>query len=353
MGARPVEASALRRILVRLPNWVGDVCFAAPTVEALAAAAPDARFVFAGRPGLEALVARFPRFERFLPVSSDGGIGAARRTAKALRALSCDAALVIPRSLRAALAPAFARIPVRVGFAAEGRSILLTHPVRGWRPLRLAHRSAYVAALLEPFRLEATLRPFAFEPPDDSLAWADAFLAAAPGRRASLPVVAFEPGGAYGVAKRWDEGRYAELARRLVTAGRADVVLVGTADASPLHERIAALARVPLLRAAGATDLVQLAALLRRCALLVTNDTGPMHLGAAVRTPILALFGSTDPEVCGPRGRGAIRVLYEKVACSPCYLRECPVPGHPCLDRFGVDRVEAAAVALLAGPAST
>ncbi len=353
MGAPPVEASSFRRVLVRLPNWVGDVCFAAPTIEALAAAAPDARFVFAGRPGLEALVARLPGFERFVPVSSDGGLAAARRTARDLRALRCDAALVIPRSLRAALAPALARIPVRVGFASQGRSILLTHPVRGWKPLRLAHRSAYVAALLAPFGLDTTVRPFAFEPPGDALAWADGFLAGAAGRRAGRPVVAFEPGGAYGVAKRWSEGRYAELARRLVTAGRADVVLVGTSDAAPLHDRIASLAGVPIVRAAGATDLVQLAALLRRSALLVTNDTGPMHLGAAVRTPILALFGSTDPAVCGPRGRGPIRVLYEKVDCSPCYLRECPVPGHPCLDRFDVDRVEALAIALLGAPATT
>lgn len=348
MGARPVEASALRRVLVRLPNWVGDVCFAAPTIAALAAAAPDARFVFAGRPGLRALVERLPRCERFLEVSSEGGVGAARRTARALRALACDAALVIPRSLRAALAPALARIPIRVGFAAQGRSILLTHPVRGWKPLRLAHRTDYVAALLAPFGLGPTVAPFAFAPPDDALAWADAFLAAAPGRRAGRPVVAFEPGGAYGVAKRWDEARYAELARRLVGAGRADVALVGTADAAPLHARIAALAGVPLLPAAGATDLVQLAALLRRCALLVTNDTGPMHLAAAVGTPILALFGSTDPAVCGPRGRGPVHVVYERVPCSPCYLRECPVPGHPCLDRVDVARVEAAALELLA-----
>ena len=348
MGARVVATHALRRILVRLPNWVGDVCFAAPTIEALAAAAPEASFVFAGRSGLAALVSRFPRFERFVEVDSDGGVVAARASARSLRDLSIDAALVIPRSLRSALAPALARIPVRVGFAAQARSILLTHAVRGWKPLRLAHRSAYVAALLAPFGVEITPRPWAFDPPDDALAFADGFLASAPNRRARAPLVAFEPGGAYGVAKRWPDERYAELARRLVSSHGADVVLVGTKDAAPLHDRIAALAGVPLLRAAGATDLVQLAALLRRAALLVTNDTGPMHLAAAVGTPVLALFGSTDPAVCGPRGRGPLRVLYEQVECAPCYLRECPVPGHPCLDQFSVERVEREVRSLLA-----
>jgi heptosyltransferase-2 len=184
------------------------------------------------------------------------------------------------------------------------------------------------------------------EPPAGALAWADRWLAAAPGRRPGLAIVALEPGGAYGVAKRWGEDRYAELARRLVTSGTADVVLVGTADAAPLHDRIATRAGDAggrLVKAAGVTDLSQLAGLLASASLLVTNDTGPMHLAAAVGTPVLALFGSTDPAVCGPRGAGEIRVLYERVACSPCYLKECPVEGHPCLDRFEVGRVEAVA----------
>lgn len=350
MGAFPVDASSLRRILVRLPNWVGDVCFSAPMIGALARAAPSATFVFAGPPGLAELAGRFARFERFLAIGSTGGLGAARRSARDLRALACDAAVVVPRSLRSALAPALARIPVRVGFAAQGRSFLLTHPVRGWKPLRFAHRSAYVAALLAPFGVAAPAEPWAFEPSDDALAFADRWLATAPGRRAGLPVVAFEPGGAYGVAKRWGEDRYAALARRLVESRTADVLLVGTKDAAALHERIVRASGVRLLEAAGATDLPQLAALLRRSSLVVTNDTGPMHLAAAVGTPVLALFGSTDPAVCGPRGAGPIRVLYEQVACAPCYLKECPVPGHPCLDRFEVERVEAAARAMLAGP---
>jgi heptosyltransferase-2 len=102
-----------------------------------------------------------------------------------------------------------------------------------------------------------------------------------------------------------------------------------------------------VLVAAGETDLVALAGLLARAALLVTNDTGPMHLAAAVGTPVLALFGSTDPAVCAPRGAGPVRVLYERVECSPCWLRECPVPGHPCLDRFEVERVAGEALAML------
>ena len=191
--------------------------------------------------------------------------------------------------------------------------------------------------------------PWGFEPLAPDLAWADTWLAGAPGRRPGLPVVALEPGGAYGVAKRWPADRYAALAGRLAREGRADVVLVGTKDMADLHATIVAQAGAgaAVISAAGATDLPQLAALLARCRLLVTNDTGPMHLAAAVGTPVLALFGSTDPAGCGPMGRAPATVLYEKVECSPCYLKVCPVPGHPCLDQFAVERVHAEAVALL------
>src|SRR5262245_32039955 len=343
-----VDAASLRRVLLRLPNWLGDVCFVAPSVAALHRAAPKATLVAACREPLASLASRLPGVSETVVLSERGGLRAPLAAARAIRAAGCDAAVVFPRSLRAALSVAVARVPVRVGFASDARTAFLTHPVRGWKPLRLAHRSEYFGSLLAPFGLPPPSEPWTFEPPADALRWADEFLARAPGRRPRLPIVAFEPAGAYGVAKRWPEDRYAALAGRLVREEIADVVVVGTAAMRPVEERIAAAAGAPLIRAAGATDLPQLAALLARSRLLVTNDTGPMHLAAAVGTPLLALFGSTDPAVCGPRGRAPTTVLYEKVDCSPCYLEECPVPGHPCLDRFSVDRVFDAAKAMLA-----
>ena len=347
-GASPaLDPKALRRVLLRLPNWLGDVCLAAPAVEALAAAAPHAEFVAACRPSLASLAARLPGVTSVIPLESTRGVRAPFRTARAYREARCDTAIVMARSLRAALPVALARVPQRIGFGGPGASVLFTHPVHGWKGLRLPRRRAYFGALLRPFGLPEPTRPLAFDPPAEALAWADAFLEGEPARRDSLPVVAMEPGGAYGVAKRWPLDRYAALAARLVKDGRADVLVVGAPEARDLEARLEAAAGVPILKAAGKTDLVQLAALLARSALLVTNDTGPMHVAAAVGTPILALFGSTDPAGCGPMGRGKTTVLYEKVPCSPCYLRECPVEGHPCLDQFSVDRVHKEAVALL------
>ena len=344
MGSKPtgtVDPASLRRILLRLPNWLGDVCFSAPAAAALADAAPRADFVAACRKSLAPLAARLPRVTSVVVVDGTTGLRGMLRSAREIKKARCDAAVVFPRSIRAAMPVSLARIPVRVGFASDARSMFLTHVVRGWKPLRLAHRTAYFGALLRPFGLEAPTAPWTFTPPPQSLAWADAWLREDPRRRKGKPLVAMEPGGAYGVAKRWPEDRYAALAGRLVREGTADVVLLGTADMAPLHDRIAAAAKAPLLKAAGQTDLLQLSGLLARSSLLVTNDTGPMHLAAAMGTPIVALFGSTDPAVCGPKGRGRATVVYEKVPCSPCYLKECPVEGHPCLDQFDVERVHA------------
>jgi heptosyltransferase-2 len=335
--AASVDPAALRRVLLRLPNWLGDVCFAAPTAAALRAAAPRAELVAACRPALAPLAGLLPGVSRVEPVAPGGGRPLS--TARRWRALGCDAAVVFPRSFRAALPAALARVPVRVGFSSEARALLLTHPLRDWRPLRAAHRTAWFGALLAPFGVPPPSEPWRLPAPAAGLAWADAFLAAAGVPRSGGPLVALEPGGAYGTAKRWPEERFAALARRLALEDRADVVVVGSAEMVPLAERIAAAAGTGVHVAAGRTDLLGLAGLLARSRALVTNDTGPMHLAAALGTPVAALFGSTDPAVCGPRGKGSVRVLYERVPCAPCWLRTCPVPGHPCLDRFSVDRV--------------
>ncbi len=346
-SARTVDPASLGRVLVRAPSWLGDLCLTLPAVEALAAVAPQATFVVACKPSLESLARRVPCVSEVVVLDAVPGVRGTLEHRRRLRAARCDAAVVVPRSFRALLPIAAARIPLRVGFAGNGRSPLLSHPVPGWKPLRLAHRLDYFGALLRPFGLAAPTTGWRHHPAPDEVRSQASRLAADPARRPGARLVALEPGGAYGVAKRWPEDRYAALVRRLREEG-VDVLVIGTQAMVPLEERIAAAAGVPVLRGAGRTTLPELAAALAQVDALVTNDTGPMHLAAAVGTPTLALFGSTDPAVCGPRGAGPARVLYERVPCAPCYLKECPVPGHPCLDQFSVDRVHHELTALLA-----
>jgi heptosyltransferase-2 len=335
-------------VLVRLPNWLGDVVMAAPTVAAIARALPRARITAqVVRPFLP-LAALLPGVAEALPAGADRGPASLLASRRTLRLGRYDAAVVFPRGWRAALAPRLAGIPVRVGFDGGGKGFVLTHRVEGWRPLRSAHRSAFYGALAVPFGA-ALEGPWALRPPAEMLAAAEHLLVRL-GSRGTKPLVVLEPGASYGPAKCWAPERFGLLARTLLADG-LDVVTVGTAASLDVEERVAAAAGEGLLRAVGKTEhLGALIGLLARARLVVSNDTGPMHVAGALGTPLLALFGATDPRVSAPRGPGRPVVLMDPEPCSPCFLRTCPVPGHPCLSKLGVDRVLREARALLDAP---
>ena len=334
--------------MLRLPNWLGDVVMAAPTVAAIARALPHARIQARVIAPFVPLARLLPGVHEAEPALDARGVRGAFAASRALSAGDHDAAVVFPRSLRAAVAPWLSRIPVRVGFGGAGKRLVLTHRVTGWKPLRAAHRSLFYGALALPFGVQ-TEGPLALTAPPAALEAADLLLVRL-GRRGERPLVALEPGARYGPAKCWPPERFGELAKALLAQG-FDVVTVGTAATRSVEEQVARLAGPGLLRAAGRTDdLLALIGLLARSALLVTNDTGPMHLGAALGVPTLALFGATDPVVSGPRGPGRSVVLMDPEPCSPCFLRDCPIPGHPCLTKIGAPRVLRAALDLLAAP---
>lgn len=345
----PRVQTPVTRLVVRLPPWLGDVVLAAPGLAALRRALPTAHLAVAVRPGLEGLAALLPGVDATVSLPAGRGAGAVRGAARALAAGRFDAALLLPRGARAALEAFLARIPVRVGFGAPFQRLLLTHPVEGWRPWRTAHRTRWFALPARAFGAapapEAPLPPLVV--PAASRASARRLLGAL-GRRPERALVVLEPGAAYGPAKCWPPERFGDLARRLLARG-VDVLTTGTGAARDLEQDIALRAGGGLLRGAGRTpDLAVLAGCLAQAALVVTNDTGPMHLASALGTPVLALFGATDPAVSGPAGPGPRRILLAPTPCSPCFLRTCPIPGHPCLAAIGVARVEQAACALLA-----
>jgi heptosyltransferase-2 len=318
----------------------------APAFAAIREATPGAERVAQVRPAFLPLAALLPGVTGVLPAGKDRGPRELARSRQALEDGGFDAAVVFPRSLRAAVAPWLAGIPVRIGFGDPIRRRLLTHPIEGWRPWRAAHRSVYYGLVARPFG-DLPAAGWRLEAPAAALEAADRLLASL-GRRPGRPLVAFEPGASYGSAKCWPAASYGALARRLAAERDADVVTVGNDAARALEEQVAAVAGPGLLRAAGRTeDLSALIGLLARADLVVSNDTGPMHLAAALGRPVVALFGASDPGVSAPRGPAEQAVLYEPEACSPCFLRECDVPGHPCLAKIPVERVLSEALRLL------
>lgn len=345
--AVPALPEGQSRILVRLPNWLGDVVMAAPSVAAIHAARPEAELVASIKGPFTSLAAQLPGVTRVIAAGRDRSPGDLAASRKALRALDLDCAVILPRSTRAQLAPWRAGIAQRVGFAGRGRGFLLTHGVQGWKPYRGAHRSAWFGLLARTFGAEPGAA-WLLDVPAEGRAEARRLLARL-GRDPAKPLVVLEPGASYGPAKCWPAASFGALAARLRADG-CDVATVGTDDTKPVEAAVAKAAGGGILQTAGRTpDLLALLGVLAEAALVVSNDTGPMHLAAAVGAPVLALFGATDPVVSSPLGQRARHLVYEPEPCSPCFLRTCPIPGHPCLTKLGVGRIHRAARDLLAG----
>lgn len=313
---------------------------AAPAVASIHAARPEAELIAQVREPFREMAARMPGVTRTVPAGRDRTPADWWRGRRALRALHLDAAVLFPRSWRAAFVPRLARIPVRVGFSHGATRRALTHRATDWRPLRKGHRSAYFHLLAQAFGAAPTPPELRLDVTDDDRARGHAILLKL-GRTPDRPLVALEPGASYGAAKCWPATHFGRLAADLLEDGY-DVVTVGTAATRPVESEVAAHAP-GILRGAGATpDLAALLGVLAEADVLVTNDTGPMHVAGAIGTPIVALFGASDPNVSAPLGTGPRHVLYDPEPCSPCFLRTCPVAGHPCLTKIGVARVRAA-----------
>jgi len=313
--------------LVIAPNWVGDVVMALPTLEALAASGRELTVL--ARPHLRPLLALVPAVTATVPHAAETGETVAR-----LRALGIDEAVVLPNSFRSAWLARRAGIDERWGYRGQLRSALLSRAVPA--PRGKHHQ-------VEDYReLLAAMGVAPPDPPLPSLAVPEALRAATERRLAAVeagregPRIGIFPGAEFGPSKRWPEERFAALAGDLRTEmpGARLLVLAGPSEGD-LGSRVAAT-QAPLL--GPDLDLAELAAVLAQLDLLVTNDSGPMHLAAAVGVRCVALFGPTDPVRTRPLGERHA-VLYTDRWCSPCFRRRCPLRHQRCLREIGVERV--------------
>jgi heptosyltransferase-2 len=313
------------KVLVKAANWLGDAVMSLPTLRSLRDMLPrGSRVSVLTRAAFADLYRAAPYVDEILP-HERGGVRAWVRSVREIRSRNFDAALVLPRSFSAALLVFSARIPRRIGYAGRGRAGMLTDRVE--RPRERRHRVLDYHALLGPLGEPPAPKPPRLEVPDDAVAWAERTL---PGG----PWVALNPGATYGAAKQWLPERYVELGKRL--AKRARIAVVGGPAEAELGDRVAR--EVGGLCLAGGTSVTQLAAALARSKLLVTNDTGPMHVADAVGTPIVAVFGPTDWIETPPYGKGHA-IVRREMDCSPCKRRVCPLGHHDCMRKLAVEDV--------------
>jgi heptosyltransferase-2 len=338
------------KILVRATNWIGDAVMCVPALEALRARFPRAEIVLLSKPWVSELYWNHRAVSRQIVYNPEGEHEGPRgfwKLVRALRAEGFDAAILFQNAFHAAWLVWCARIPVRIGYARDGRRSLLTQAIEPPAAAACGHQAYYYLHLLLRAGLIEKPKPvqeIRLVLAEGERKWAARRLASL-GLQGERFLVGLNPGASFGPAKRWLPDRYAALADCLMGGLQADVLIFGSREERPLAEAIARQMKHAPAILAGETTLRQLMALLAQCRLIVTNDSGPMHLAAALGLPLVAIFGSTDERATGPVGQRA-RVVRSRVACSPCGLRECPIDFR-CMTGVSVDHVYRAALEMV------
>ena len=362
-----------QRILIRGVNWLGDAVMTTPALLRLREKFPAAHVALLCPEKLRDLWLFHPAINEVITFGQgDRTINVANK----LRAGGFELALVLPNSPRSALEVFFARIPHRIGLARPWRNCFLTQAVKpraeavNMRKRTAAEIKKLVAADVSRSRTSVSralttassahqsheylhlaaalganpepLAPQLFVAPEEVEAAAKKFGL----ENLSGPILGMNPGAEYGPAKRWPVERFIAAAQEIQKRTNCVWLLFGgTGDAAITGQIAASLraSRVAFHALAGQTTLRELMALLKLCRVLLTNDSGPMHVAAALGTPVVVPFGSTSPELTGPGlpGDPRHRLLKSDAPCSPCFLRECPIDFR-CMQGIGVERAAAA-----------
>jgi heptosyltransferase-2 len=327
----------MKKILVIGPSWVGDAMLMQPMLLRLKQRYPESQIDVLAPPWTAALLHALPEVHEVIINPFPHGalqLIARYQLGKKLRSAQYDQAIVLPNSLKSALIPYFARIPLRTGFVGESRYILL-NDARGLSKKSLPFMVERFAQLAEDKRGKIP-RPLANPKLEVSVAQRNATLHKL-GLTLDKPVAIFCPGAEYGPAKRWPASYFAEIAQRLQRQGYA-VWLIGSAKDKEVADKIIALGNSASLNLCGVTDLTDAIALLSCAQLVVSNDSGLMHLAAALDRPMLALFGSSSPQFTPPLSAQA-HVVKLDIKCSPCFQRECPLGHFNCMKQLTPDLI--------------
>jgi lipopolysaccharide heptosyltransferase II len=324
------------RILIRSSNWLGDAVMSVPAVRAIKNGRPDTHITVAAPAKIASMWKLVSEVDAIIPLTGNSLVAAARSLR---RQSSFDAAILFPNSLRVALESWLSGIPRRVGYRGHSRSWLLNQIIPEPRRPGLEHQSSRYLHIARDCGAEtsniehrtpniATASIHQRSPIDDS------------------PIrIGLSPGAEYGPAKRWLPERFAEAAAAVTARSPVQWILFGKKNDAPIGEQITTALGDSCVNRIGQTTLEQLIDELRQCRLVLTNDTGTMHLAALLGVPTVAIFGSTEPRLTGPLGDRHI-VLRHHVECSPCFLRKCPIDFR-CMKAVSVQEVANAVMSIL------
>jgi heptosyltransferase II len=317
------------RVVIRSPNWLGDAVMSVPAVRAIRGGRPDIQVTVLTPAKLGAFWRRVEGVDAVIEIQPGEGV---RAVARKLRG-RFEAGIVFPNSIRVALELFLAGVPRRYGWCGRWRRRLLNQIPRekGERKPPPHHAHRYLGLALR-----------AGAPPPAELVFPESAAPVHPDGRCRVGLV---PGAEYGPAKRWLPERFAEVGRQLAESRGAHLVLLGTATDAPVAAEIAAQLGAECVNLTGQTSLGELMDELRQCDVVLTNDTGTMHLAAFLGRPVVAIFGSTEPLLTAPLAARA-RLMRHHVPCSPCFLRTCPLDFR-CMKGVSTEEVRDAVLELL------
>jgi heptosyltransferase-2 len=332
----------LKRVVVRIPNWVGDAVMAVPALRQLRQLLPQSHITVVARPGPADILIDADFIDDVL-VNDRRGLASAWTQAREWRRRSFDLALLFQNAFEAAAIAFLAGVSNRIGYQTERRGFLLTHslPLPIWKDER--HESFYylnIVAELERL-ISGEARPEITEPRFDLHVSDDRKQEALhslqdQGARMNAPLAVLCPGSINSRAKRWPAERYAELADRLAQSG-ATVALIGSPGELDVSKEVCQHARHRPIMLTGKTTVAEATAVISLADVLITNDTGPAHIGAALHTPTLVIFGPTNPLTTYPYSASA-EVIRRPPDCAPCMLRDCPID-HRCMTAITPEEV--------------
>jgi len=336
-----LNSGHISKILVRPPNWIGDVVMSTPALGSLRAAFPTSEIVLAANPVVSELMSPHPFCDGVIVFDKKGphgGIGGLWKFSRLLAGERFDLAILFQNAIEAAIVVRLAGIKMRGGYNTDGRGLLLTHAVRVTKEARRLHHIQYYLNMLSALGIAPAAQEPRLQCTEEEMCRAADILGA--GRWAAI-----NPGAAYGSAKRWYPERFAQVADALASDFGYRVVLTGGPVEAGIGAEIVSRMQSKPLNMIGKTSLRQLMALLASVNLVITNDSGPMHVAAAFGRPVVAVFGPTDHTVTSPLC-SRFALVRKETECAPCLKRKCPTD-HRCMADISVNDVLSAIEGLL------
>ncbi len=329
-----------RRLLIRSTNWIGDAIMTTPAVRAIRKNFFNARISILAKPWVAPVFEHSPRVDEIIVYDAKGrhkGIRGIARLSRELKPMGFDAAILLQNAIEAAIIPFLAGIKTRIGFDTDARRLLLTHPVSCTKKIKSIHQTGYYLEMLKGAGLfDDTGKLELFLGETDRNA-AEKILK----KNGILPVeqvVGINPSATFGPAKQWFPEKYAALADKMIETLGVKIIIFGGPLDRDLGKSIVGMMRNRAVDLCGRTRLGVAMALIDRCRAFVTNDSGLMHVAAALDTPLVAVFGSTNHKTTSPWSEKS-RIVRVPVECSPCMKMVCPLGHMQCMKKVSVDMV--------------